>query len=71
MYQLDIPESLKEKIEGRYLSSTDQLNRCADYYVNCHPDASWEHFTRMLCIVDELEAARLSKSFMTTGKYCH
>ena len=64
---LGIPESLLEK---RYSTDTEKTHAFADYYVNCHPEASWEHLTGGLYSRREFAAARESKSFMSTGKYC-
>ena len=68
---LDISESLLEEIQRRYLTDTEKIHAGVDYYVNCHPDASWEHLTSGLYVRKEFAAARESKSFMSTGKYCH
>ena len=65
---LGIPRSL---LVGRYSTDTEKNHACADYYVNCHPEANWEHLTRELYFKKEFAAARESKSFMSTGKYCH
>ena len=67
---LAIPEPLQEEIKRRYSTETDQIQASADYYVNCHPDASWEQLTMGLYKGEEFAAARESKSFMSTGKYC-
>ena len=68
---LDIPRPLLEEIKRRYSTDADQIHACADYYVNYHPNASWQHLTWELYRRNELAAARESKSFMSTGKYCH
>ena len=61
---LGIPKPLREKIQGRYSTDAKKNHACADYYVNCHPDAKWRHLTERLYAL-----ARESKSFMSTGKY--
>ena len=66
-----IPKPLFEEIKMRYSTDADQIHACADYYVNYHPNASWQNLTITLYIHKELAAARESKSFMSTGKYCH
>ena len=58
-------------LEERYSTDTEKLHAYADYYVNCHPRASWEHLTNKLYVKDEFAVARESKSFMSTDKYCH
>ena len=66
---LDIPQSLLEEIQRRYSTDTEKIHACADYYVNCHPKASWEDLTVALYVEEEFAAARESKSFMSTGMY--
>jgi hypothetical protein len=68
-YGLDIPEPLLEEIQRRYSTDTGKNHACADYYVNCHPEAKWEHLTTILYRMVELALAKESKSFMSTGKY--
>jgi hypothetical protein len=65
---LDIPWPLREEIQRRYSTDTERNRACADYYVNCHPEAEWEHLTRRLYYLEEFALARESKSFMSTGK---
>ena len=57
-------------LQRRYSTdTTTEKNRaCADYYVNCHPEAEWEHLTAGFYNKKELSLARESKSFMSTGK---
>ena len=65
---LDIPWPLLEEIQRRYSTDTEKNHACADYYVNCHPDAEWKDLTMDLYYEKELALARESKSFMSTGK---
>ena len=67
---LTIPEPLLEEIQRRYSTDTEKNHACADYYVNCHPLAEWEDLIRELYWMKEFAAARESKTFMSTGKYC-
>ena len=67
---LDIPSSLMEEIQRRYSTDTEKIHAYADYYVNCHPDASWDRLTVGLYWREEFTAARESKSYVSTGKYC-
>ena len=66
---LYIPRSLREEIQKRYSTDTKKNHACADYYVNCHPNAEWEEITSTLYAREEYALARESKSFMSTGKY--
>ena len=65
---LDIPRPLRAEIQGRYSTDSEKNHACADYYVNCHPEAEREHLTARLYLVKEFALARESKSFMSTGK---
>ena len=66
---LDIPRSLREEIQRRYSTDAEKIHACADYYVNCHPNAGWEDLTLGLYHMKEFALARESKSlFMSTGK---
>ena len=68
---LDIPRSLLEEIQKRYSTDAEKIHAGVDYYVNYKPDPSWEDLTIELYVRKEFAAARESKSFMSTGKYCH
>ena len=65
---LDIPWPLLIEIQRRYSTDTAKNHACADYYVNCHPEAGWKNLTAGLYNNKELSLARESKSFMSTGK---
>ena len=67
---LEIPSPLLKEIQRRYSTDTEKNHACADYYVNCHPQAEWGHLTRILYWKKEFAAARESKSFIATSKYC-
>ena len=64
---LGIPGPLLEEIQRRYSTDTEKNHACADYYVNYHPHAEWQHLTMEL-YMEEHASARESKSFMSTGK---
>ena len=70
---LDIPKSQLEEIQSRSTTDTNKIYACAEYYVNYHPDASWEDLVRILYWKTEFAAARESKSFISTGNtvLCH
>ena len=38
---------------------------CSDTYVNCHPEASWEHLTTLLYEEDEMTAVDQTRPFLT------
>ena len=68
---LGIPESLLEVIQRRYSTDSEKIHACVDYYLNYKPNTSWEDLTMELYVNKEFAAARESKSFISTGKYCH
>ena len=37
---------------------------CSDTYVNCHPEASWEHLTTLLYEEDEMTAVDQTRPFL-------
>ena len=65
---LDIPRALLEEIQRRYSTDTEENHACADYYVNCHPQAEWEHLAVKLYLNREFALAKEAKSFMSNGK---
>ena len=65
---LGIPWALLEEIKRRCSTDTEKNHACADYYVNCHPDAEWRHLTERLYAREEFPLARESKLLMSTGK---
>jgi hypothetical protein len=68
---LDIPKPLLEKIQRRYSTDTEKNHACADYFVNCHPQAGWKYLTTRLYFKKEFAAARESKTFMSIGIIIH
>ena len=68
-FGLDIPLPLLKEIQRRYSTDTEKYHACADYYVNYHPWAEWKDLTSSLYLTTEFDAAKESKSYMSTGKY--
>ena len=69
---LDIPSPLVDEIMERSYSTESEKNRAfADVYVNIDPEASWKELTGDMYWDEEFASARESKSFISTGKYCH
>ena len=66
--ELGIPRPLREEIQRRYSTNTEKNHACADYYVNCHPDAKRKSLVVELYRKEEFASAKESKSFMSTGK---
>ena len=65
---LGITRPLREEIQRRYSTDTEKNHACADYYVNCHPEAEWKHLTKKLYSYSAFTTAKESKSFLSTGK---
>ena len=65
---LGIPWPLLKEIQRRYSTDTEKNYACADYYVNCHPQAEWRRLTMYLYHKDEFALAKEAKSFVSTGK---
>ena len=65
---LDIPWPLLKEIQRRYSTDTEKNHACADYYVNYHPLAEWEHLTRKLYVEHQFAALKENKSLIPTGK---
>jgi hypothetical protein len=65
---LGIPESLLREIQRRYSTDTEKIHACADYYVNCHPQAKWEHLTWKLYGYHQFAALKEKKSLIPAGK---
>ena len=61
---------LREEITRRYATNTEKNHAIAEYCVNRHPEAEWEHLTKTLYLNKEFTSARESKSFTSTGNYC-
>ena len=68
---LGIPEPLLEEIQRKYSTDTEKNHACADYYVNCHPQAEWIHLTNLLYINRQFAALKEKKSLISTGNLIH
>ena len=66
--RLDIPLALLNEIQRRYSTDTEKTHACADYYVNCHPEAGWEHLSIHLYARRQFAALKEKKSLIPTGK---
>ena len=63
-----VPRPLHEEIQRRYSTDTEKNHACADYYVNCHPKAEWEHLSMQLYVEHQFAALKEKKSLIPTGK---
>ena len=66
-----VPTHQLKEIQRKYSTDTEKTRACAAYFVNYHPDPSWKEFAIHMYYKKEFTAARESKSFMSTGKYCY
>ena len=58
-------EEAVEEIYSSHSSEEDKLHSCADTYVTCKPDSSWEQLVQILyydCV--EMTAAKEAKAFL-------
>ena len=53
-----------EEIYSSHFSEEDKLHSCADTYVTCKPDSSWEDLVRVLYYCGEMAAAKEAKAFL-------
>ena len=58
-------EEAVEEIYSSHSSEEDKLHSCADVYVTCKPDSSWEDLVQKLYYYcDEMVAAKEAKAFL-------
>ena len=54
-----------KEIYSSHSSEEEKLHSCADTYVTCKPDSSWEELVQVLYnICDEMAAAKEAKAFL-------
>ena len=56
------------EIYSSHSSEEEKLHSCADIYVTCEPDSSWEELVRQLYDCDEMAAAKEAKAFLSQIK---
>ena len=56
------------EIYSSHFSEEEKLHSCADTYVTCAPDSSWEKLVRQLYDCDEMAAAKEAKTFLIQVK---
>ena len=52
-----------EEIYSSHSSEEEKLRSCADIYITCKPDSSWEELGRELYRYGEMAAAKEAKTF--------
>ena len=61
---LGVPEHMVD-----HLSEREKKHAVSNYYVQTHPDASWEHLTRKLYITEEYSAVEKAKQHLPKGMW--
>ena len=59
-----VPEPPLEEIYQKYSNEEQKLHACADYYVNCGVDSSWERLARILYLEEETTALEKVRSYL-------
>ena len=59
-----IPSSQLSAIEKKSPTKREAANKCASYYVQCHPLASWTHLSKCLYCDGEFAAVEKLKPFL-------
>lgn len=54
-----------KEIYGIQSSEEEKLHSCADTFITCKPDSSWEELVGILYYYGELAAAKEAKTFVT------
>ena len=57
-------DAVKEIYSSHYSSKEEKLHSCADTYVACKPDSSWEDLAQELYDRGEMAAAKEAKAFL-------
>ena len=60
-YEID---SYIDEIYNSHSSKEGRAHACSDFYVNSHPESSWEHLTSLLYEEDEMTAVDQARSFL-------
>ena len=66
-----IPDDLFEDIRSKYSTERELMHTCADIYVNCDPDSSWERIASGLYCEEETAAVEEVRSYLNPrGRFC-
>jgi hypothetical protein len=57
-------EGAVEEIYSSHSSEEEKLHSCADIYVTCKPNSSWEELIQQLYSYGEMIAAKEAKAFL-------
>ena len=63
-------EEAVEEIYSSHSSEEEKLRSCADIYVTCQYDPSWEHLVQKLYNCSEMAAAKEAKAFLQQTGSC-
>ena len=53
-----------DQLYSSHSTEKEKILSCSDTYVNCRPDASWEHLTSQLYKEDEMTAVDQTRPFL-------
>ena len=59
-----IPDRMLEDIKSKCSTEKELVNTCADIYVNCYPDSSWELVALKLYNEGEIAAVEEVRSYL-------
>ena len=60
-----------DKIYRSHSSETERLHACADAFVNCKPNSSWEKLIENFYESAGIGAAKQAKAFLQEKGWCH
>ena len=64
-------ESPADQLYSSHSTEKEKNLSCSDTYVNCHPEASWDHLTSLLYEEDEMTAVDQARPFLPPkGWWC-
>ena len=64
VWEMVLDRSVIEEIYSWHSSEEEELHSCADTYVTCKPDSSWEELVHVLYDYREMAAAKEAKAFL-------
>ena len=64
MWEVVLNRRDAEEIYSSHSSEEEKLHSCADTYVTCKPDSSWEELVQELYYYGEMAAAKEAKAFL-------
>ena len=69
-YARVIPSSRLKEIQSKCSTKRETANKCASYYVHCHPQSAWTHLASRLYTRGEFAAVEELKPFLPLRGKC-